>query len=138
MRLYGLPAGRDIRAKLLKRLTEVESFERFLHTTFPGQKRFSIEGTDVLVPMIDEIIGGAVKAGTREVIIGMAHRGRLNVLAHVLEKPYPAILSEFRHMKHEEGVPLTDTFGFGYTGDVKYHLGAEHVLDATAKALLLT
>jgi len=51
------------------------------------------------------------------------------MLAHVLEKPYATILSEFRHMKHEEGVPLTDTFGFGYTGDVKYHLGAEHVLD---------
>ena len=133
LRLYSLPAGRDIRAKLLKRLTEVESFERFLHTTFPGQKRFSIEGTDVLVPMVDEIIGGAVKAGTREVIIGMAHRGRLNVLAHILQKPYSAILSEFRHMKHEEGVPLTDSFGFGYTGDVKYHLGAEHVLDATSE-----
>jgi len=58
----------------------------------------------------------------------MAHRGRLNVLAHVLEKPYTAILSEFGHMKHEEGEPLTDSFGFGYTGDVKYHLGAEHIL----------
>ncbi|HEV2583424.1 MAG TPA: 2-oxoglutarate dehydrogenase E1 component [Ktedonobacteraceae bacterium] len=128
LRLYRLPDGRDARLNLLRRLTQVESFERFLHTTFPGQKRFSIEGTDVLVPMIDEIIRGAVNTGTREVIIGMAHRGRLNVLAHVLEKPYTTILSEFRHMKHEEGVPLTDTFGFGYTGDVKYHLGAEHQL----------
>jgi 2-oxoglutarate dehydrogenase E1 component len=128
LRLYRLPDGRDVRLNLLRRLTQVESFERFLHTAFPGQKRFSIEGIDVLVPMIDEIIRDAVTAGTREVIIGMAHRGRLNVLAHVLEKPYTAILSEFRHMKHEEGVPLTDTFGFGYTGDVKYHLGAEHVL----------
>jgi 2-oxoglutarate dehydrogenase E1 component len=128
LRLYRLPDGRDVRLQLLKRLTQVESFERFLHTSFPAQKRFSIEGLDVLVPMLDEIIGGAVASGIREVIIGMAHRGRLNVLAHVLEKPYAAILSEFRHMKHEEGVPLTDTFGFGYTGDVKYHLGAEHVL----------
>ncbi|HLX56903.1 MAG TPA: 2-oxoglutarate dehydrogenase E1 component [Ktedonobacteraceae bacterium] len=128
LQLYRLAPGRDIRYKLLQRLTQVEAFEHFLHTTFPGQKRFSLEGTDVLVPMIDEIIGNAVKAGTHEVIIGMAHRGRLNVLAHVLEKPYTNILSEFRHMKHEEGVPLTDTFGFGYTGDVKYHLGAEHVL----------
>src|SRR5437870_11706474 len=58
----------------------------------------------------------------------MAHRGSLNVLAHVLEKPYTAILSEFGHMKQEEGVPLTDSFGFGYTGDVKYHLGAETIL----------
>jgi 2-oxoglutarate dehydrogenase E1 component len=129
LQLYRLPDGREVRASLLKRLIQVESFERFLHTTFPGQKRFSIEGTDALVPMLDEIIRGAVAAGTREVIIGMAHRGRLNVLAHVLEKPYAAILSEFKHMRHEEGVPLTDTFGFGYTGDVKYHLGAQHVLD---------
>lgn len=126
---YGLAPGRDARFKLLQRLTQVEAFERFLHTTFPGQKRFSLEGTDVLVPMLDEIIHNAVREGTHEIIIGMAHRGRLNVLAHVLEKPYATILSEFRHMKHEEGVPLTDTFGFGYTGDVKYHLGAEHVFD---------
>ncbi len=114
--------------KLLERLTQVESFERYLHQTYPGQKRFSIEGTDVLVPMLDKIIDGAVESGAHEVIIGMAHRGRLNVLAHVLEKPYTKILSEFMHQKHEEGVPLTDTFGFGWTGDVKYHLGAEHIL----------
>jgi 2-oxoglutarate dehydrogenase E1 component len=129
LRQYRLAPGRDVRYKLLQRLTQVEAFERFLHTTFPGQKRFSLEGNDMLVPMLDEIIQNAVVEGTHEVIIGMAHRGRLNVLAHVLEKPYATILSEFRHMKHEEGVPLTDTFGFGYTGDVKYHLGAEYVLD---------
>src|SRR5260370_18427451 len=114
--------------KLLKRLTQVEAFERYLHQTYPGQKRFSIEGTDVLVPMLDEIIRGAIESGTGELIIGMAHRGRLNVLAHVLEKPYAAILSEFGHMKHEEGVPLTDSFGFGYAGYVKDQLCAEHIL----------
>jgi 2-oxoglutarate dehydrogenase E1 component len=124
---HGRPAA-DQSRKLLKRLTQVETFERYLHQTYPGQKRFSIEGTDVLVPMLDKIIDGAVESGAGEVIIGMAHRGRLNVLAHVLEKPYTAILSEFMHQKHEEGVPLTDTFGFGWTGDVKYHLGAEHIL----------
>jgi len=118
--------------KLLQRLTQVEVFERYLHQTFPGQKRFSLEGTDVLVPMLDEIILGAIESGSREVIIGMAHRGRLNVLAHVLGKSYIAILSEFGHAKHEEGVPLTDTFGFGWTGDVKYHLGAEQVLGEEA------
>jgi len=112
----------------LQRLTQVEVFERYLHQTFPGQKRFSLEGTDVLVPMLDEIMLGAIESGSREVIIGMAHRGRLNVLAHVLGKSYTEILSEFGHAKHEEGVPLTDTFGFGWTGDVKYHLGAEHIL----------
>ena len=124
---HGRPTA-DQSRKLLKRLTQVEGFERYLHQTYPGQKRFSIEGTDVLVPMLDKIIDGAVESGASEVIIGMAHRGRLNVLAHVLEKPYATILSEFMHQKHEEGVPLTDTFGFGWTGDVKYHLGAEHIL----------
>src|SRR3989440_1697709 len=118
--------------KLLQRLTQIEVFERFLHQTYPGQKRFSLEGTDTLVPMLDEISLGAVESGSSEVIIGMAHRGRLNVLAHVLGKSYTAILSEFGHAKHEEGVPLTDSFGFGWTGDVKYHLGAEHILGEEA------
>ncbi len=114
--------------RLLKRLTQVEVFERYLHQTFPGQKRFSLEGNDALVPMLDEIIREAAESGTQEIFLGMAHRGRLNILAHVLEKPYAEIISEFQHSKHEEGVPLTDTFGFGWTGDVKYHLGAEHIL----------
>ncbi|GCF09484.1 2-oxoglutarate dehydrogenase E1 component [Dictyobacter arantiisoli] len=113
--------------KFLKRLTQVETFERYLHQTFAGQKRFSIEGMDMLLPMLDEIIGGAIDSETKEVVIGMAHRGRLNVLAHVLGKPYAAILAEFSHSKHEEGIPLTDSFGYGWTGDVKYHLGAEHI-----------
>ena len=132
LELYRKSLDRASQQAVLKRLTQVEAFERFLHQTYPGQKRFSLEGTDVLVPMLDEIIQGAIESGTSEVIIGMAHRGRLNVLAHVLEKPYVAILSEFGHMKHEEGIPLTDSFGFGYTGDVKYHLGAEHILEEGA------
>src|SRR5579859_427448 len=126
--LYRETQGPTESRKLLQRLTQVEVFERYLHQTFPGQKRFSLEGTDVLVPLLDEIMLGAIESGSREVIIGMAHRGRLNVLAHVLGKSYTEILSEFGHAKHEEGVPLTDTFGFGWTGDVKYHLGAEHIL----------
>src|SRR5712664_1123915 len=124
LQLYRTSSDPAFRRNVLKRLTQVEVFERFLHQTYPGQKRFSLEGTDVFVPMLDEVIKAAIDCGTREVIIGMAHRGRLNVLAHVLEKPYAAILGEFGHMKHEEGVPLTDSFGFGWTGDVKYHLGA--------------
>ena len=128
LRLYhSMPNPIEAR-KLLKRLTQIEAFERYLHQTFPGQKRFSIEGTDALIPMLDEIIHAAIDSETRELIIGMAHRGRLNVLAHILEKPYGAILTEFGHAKREEGVPLTDTFGFGWTGDVKYHLGAEYIL----------
>jgi 2-oxoglutarate dehydrogenase E1 component len=104
---------------LLERLTEVEAFERFLHQTFLGQKRFSIEGTDMLVPMIDAIIRDAASADTHEVVIGMAHRGRLNVLAHNLGKPYSAILAEFQGPNHyNRGTYM------GWTGDVKYHLGA--------------
>ncbi len=128
LNLYRVTPSPGVSRKLLQRLTQVEAFERYLHQTYPGQKRFSLEGIDVLVPMLDEIISGAVESGTGKVIIGMAHRGRLNVLAHVLEKPYQAILAEFGHPKREEGVPLTDSFGFGWTGDVKYHLGAEHIL----------
>jgi len=128
LHLYQETQGQPASRKLLQRLTQVEIFERYLQQTYPGQKRFSIEGNDALVPMLDEIIAGAIESGTHDVIIGMAHRGRLNVLAHVLGKSYRAILAEFSHSKHEEGVPLTDTFGFGWTGDVKYHLGAEHVL----------
>jgi 2-oxoglutarate dehydrogenase E1 component len=128
LKLYRASPDPAFRRNVLRRLTQVEAFERYLHQTYPGQKRFSLEGTDVIVPMLDEVIKAAIDSGTYEAIIGMAHRGRLNVLAHVLEKPYAAILSEFGHMKHEEGVPLTDSFGFGYTGDVKYHLGAETVL----------
>lgn len=104
--------------ELLDRLTEVETFERFLHKTFPSQKRFSLEGTDMVIPMIDAIIRNAAAAGTREVVIGMAHRGRLNVLAHILGKPYSSILTEFLTPDYTK-----DTY-LGWTGDVKYHLGA--------------
>ncbi len=128
LQLYRQSSDPDTQRALLRRLTQVEVFERYLHQTFPGQKRFSLEGTDVLVPMLDDIIQAAIESSTCEVIIGMAHRGRLNVLAHVLEKLYAATLSEFGHMEHEEGVLLTDSFGLGYIGDVKYHLGAENIV----------
>src|SRR5579883_2421301 len=131
--LYRQPLDAATKRWLLERLSQVEAFERYLHQTFPGQKRFSIEGVDALVPMLDEIISSALDSETNEVIIGMAHRGRLNVLAHVLGKPYTAILAEFAHARHEEGTPLTDSFGFGWTGDVKYHLGAEHILGENAQ-----
>jgi 2-oxoglutarate dehydrogenase E1 component len=81
---------------LLERLSSVEGFERYLHRTFFGQKRFSVEGTDMLVPVLDEIIERAGNTGTAEVVIGMAHRGRLNVLTHVLGKPYAMILAGFQ------------------------------------------
>ena len=73
---------------LLERITEVETFEKFLHKAFPGKTRFSIEGLDVMVPILDELIADSADAGVRHVLIGMAHRGRLNVLAHVMRKSY--------------------------------------------------
>ncbi len=123
--LYRQPLDAATKRWLLERLSQVEAFERYLHQTFPGQKRFSIEGSDALVPMLDEIIHYAAERGTREVVMGMAHRGRLNVLAHVLEKPYTAILAEFLHPKHEEHTAASELTDDGWTGDVKYHLGAE-------------
>lgn len=117
------------RRKLLDCLTRVESFEKFLQQTFPGQTRFSIEGTDVLIPMLNEIVHGAAESGAEEVMIGMAHRGRLNVLAHILGKPYGAIISEFMHLKPKDGNSLHESFRFGWLGDVKYHLGAEYMLE---------
>lgn len=119
--------SKEKRISLLKRLTEVEGFESFLHKTFVGQKRFSIEGVDMLVPMLDELISEAVKSGTTNINIGMAHRGRLSVLAHVLGKPFELIFSEFQHAPNKELVPSEGSIGinYGWTGDVKYHLGAD-------------
>jgi 2-oxoglutarate dehydrogenase E1 component len=105
---------------LLDRITQVEVFERFLHRTFPGKTRFSVEGVDMLVPILDEIICGAADSGTRTTIIGMAHRGRLNVLAHVLQKPYTQILAEFKDPVGAQALRVDQ----GWMGDVKYHAGA--------------
>ncbi|MEC1376441.1 2-oxoglutarate dehydrogenase E1 component [Heyndrickxia sp. FSL K6-6286] len=112
---------------ILKRLSEVEGFEKFIHRTFVGQKRFSIEGLDSLVPLMDQIIHSSVKTGARTVNIGMAHRGRLNVLAHILEKPYELIFAEFQHAPNKDLIPSEGSIGitYGWTGDVKYHLGAD-------------
>ena len=106
---------------LLDRITQVESFERFLHRTFPGKTRFSVEGLDMLVPILDEVIADAAAAGTHHVLLGMAHRGRLNVLAHVLQKPYAQILAEFKDPVRKRTAYRIDR---GWTGDVKYHSGA--------------
>lgn len=118
------------RKDLLKRLVEVEGFERFLHKTFVGQKRFSIEGVDVLIPMLDELIKVALDHGTNSLMVGMAHRGRLNVLAHTLGKPYEKIFSEFHNSPNKELVPSEGSMGinYGWTGDVKYHLGGHRKL----------
>jgi 2-oxoglutarate dehydrogenase E1 component len=118
---------------LLDRLTDVEAFERFLHRTFPGKTRFSIEGLDMLVPILDEVIWDAAESGIRQAFIAMAHRGRLNVMAHVLGKPYDQILAEF---KDPIRGGLADE-GLKWSGDVKYHLGASRAVDGGEQVDLL-
>jgi 2-oxoglutarate dehydrogenase E1 component len=119
---YSVPLSADEKRRLLTRLTEVEGFERYLRRSFLGQKSFSIEGLDALVPMLDSAIELAAEDGAHEVVMGMAHRGRLNVLAHVIGRPYETILREFEGERTLEALPSQPA---GSSGDVKYHLGAE-------------
>ncbi|GAC1440128.1 MAG: multifunctional oxoglutarate decarboxylase/oxoglutarate dehydrogenase thiamine pyrophosphate-binding subunit/dihydrolipoyllysine-residue succinyltransferase subunit [Solirubrobacteraceae bacterium] len=116
------PPGAEEQRALLKRLVEVDAFERFLHKAYLGQKQFSIEGLDMTVPMLDEMIQLSAAHGGEEVVIGMAHRGRLNVLAHNLGRPYDTIFAEFEGASTLEAVT---TIPQGGTGDVKYHHGAQ-------------
>jgi 2-oxoglutarate dehydrogenase E1 component len=103
------------RRRILETLVASELFETFLHTKFLGQKRFSLEGGESLIPLLDHIVESAPAFGIREVVFGMAHRGRLNVLANILGKSYEAIFSEF-----EDSPNIHAPFG---SGDVKYHKG---------------
>ena len=121
---YRAPADPIDPIALLDRLTDVESFERFLHRTFPGKTRFSIEGLDMLVPILDEVLSEAAEAGLRHSFIAMAHRGRLNVMAHVMGKPYEQILAEFKDPIRND----LDLEGVQWSGDVKYHLGASRAI----------
>jgi 2-oxoglutarate dehydrogenase E1 component len=105
----------DERAHVLERLSAAEMFERFLHTRFVGQKRFGLEGAESLIPLLDTIVEESPDQGVREYVIGMAHRGRLNVLANILGKSYEMIFSEFEDIEDIEA-----PFG---SGDVKYHKG---------------
>ncbi|GAC1464438.1 MAG: 2-oxoglutarate dehydrogenase E1 component [Isosphaeraceae bacterium] len=112
----------DLRKKrrIILKLNAAELFETFLSTHYVGQKRFSLEGGEMLIPLLDSIIERSSHYGVREIVLGMPHRGRLNVLANILNKPYGMIFAEF-----EENLPET----VGGDGDVKYHLGfsADHV-----------
>src|SRR5438105_4505487 len=103
--------------RILKKLNDAEAFEKFLHTKYVGHKRFSLEGAESLIPMLDYLFNAATDDGVIESVIGMAHRGRLNVLANILGKSYEKIFHEF-----EGDVDPNTTQG---SGDVKYHLGAE-------------
>ena len=119
---YRRPLSRDERVRLLARLSQVEGMERYLRRVFLGQKQFSVEGLDVMIPMLDEAIELAAAAGAHEVVLGMAHRGRLNVLAHIVGRPYETILREFEGERTIEAVVSSEEGG---SGDVKYHLGAQ-------------
>ncbi len=101
---------------VLRRLTEVDGLERFHGRQYQGYKRFSIEGTDAMVPMLDEAIACAAANGARRIVIGMAHRGRINVLVHVMGMSYDEMFGEFEGRPGEASEEAT-------TGDVKYHLG---------------
>ncbi len=112
---------------MLDELTRVEAFEHLLHRAFPGKTRFSIEGLDMMVPLLNEMLRQSAQLDIRRILIGMAHRGRLNVLTHVLQKPYEQILAEFKD-------PVGSTYAsdresLGWTGDVKYHTGAYRTMD---------
>ena len=89
-------------------------FENFIHKKFVGAKRFSLEGGEALIPGLDAVIEKGAELGIEEFVIGMAHRGRLNVLANIMEKPYERIFKEFYATEYEDDISL---------GDVKYHLG---------------
>ncbi len=106
---------REQKVKILKDLHYAELFERFLHTRYAGEKRFSLEGAETLIPLLEAIVERAPDAGVREIILGMTHRGRLNVLANILRKPYEEIFAQF------EKNYLPDSMDGD--GDVKYHLG---------------
>jgi 2-oxoglutarate dehydrogenase E1 component len=111
------PLDGATKRRILQKLNDAEAFERFLHTKYVGHKRFSLEGAESLIPMLDFLFNEAAADGVVEGVIGMAHRGRLNVLANTLEKSYEQIFREF-----EGDIDPTSREG---SGDVKYHLGAE-------------
>ncbi len=118
---YRRPLSPEEKKRVLARLTDAEALEVYLHRAFIGAKSFSIEGLDTLVPMLDESFGLAADAGVRDVFMGMAHRGRLNVLAHAVGRPYYEILAEF---EGEKDIDVVTARPRGGTGDVKYHQGA--------------
>jgi 2-oxoglutarate dehydrogenase E1 component len=132
---YRQPLPAAAKRDLLERLSRVETFERYLRRAFLGQKQFSIEGLDVLVPMLDAALELAAEAGAHETVIGMAHRGRLSVLAHTIGQPYEEILREFEGERTLEAVVGDPEGG---TGDVKYHLGAEGLRTTVAGEIALT
>src|ERR1700730_9923715 len=118
---YTLPPSPEERVRLLGRLTKVDAMDRYLRRSFLGQKTFSIEGLDAMVPMLEQLLTMIAGDGIAETVMGMAHRGRLAVIAHVVNRPYESILNAFELGEVRRVVGMTDK---DPTGDVKYHLGA--------------
>jgi 2-oxoglutarate dehydrogenase E1 component len=129
------PLEPERRAALLRRLSQAEALEQYLRKSFLGQKQFSLEGLDVVVPMLDEAIELAAADGAHEVVIGMAHRGRLNALAHTVGRPYESILREF---EGERTIDAVVSDPEGGTGDVKYHLSASGTRHTAAGEIEVT
>ncbi len=123
-------AGHDEQVQILSRLNIAEAFEMFLQTKFVGQRRFSLEGAESLIPLLDAVLTKAAEASLDEAVLGMAHRGRLNVLANIVGKSYAQIFGEF-----EGNLDPRTTHG---SGDVKYHLGAEGIFKASDGATIKT
>ncbi|MBT5976004.1 MAG: 2-oxoglutarate dehydrogenase E1 component [Flavobacteriales bacterium] len=122
--------SKENKLKILRKLNEAVGFESFLHKKFIGQKRFSLEGGEALIPALDVVSNYGSELGVEEIVIGMAHRGRLNVLANVLKKTYADLFSEFEGKEYEDNL---------FDGDVKYHLGySSEFLAETGKKLQLT
>jgi multifunctional 2-oxoglutarate metabolism enzyme len=122
------PFSADEKRALLRRLIDVFAFERFIQKAYLGQKMFSIEGLDAVVPMIDALVGQSRAGGAEEVVIGMAHRGRLSVLVHNLGRSPESIMAEFEGAKALDRVKAIAAIPHSGTGDVKYHYGAEGVV----------
>jgi len=126
-RHYRPPAGAWDPRALLERLTQIETFEQFLHRVFPGKTRFSIEGLDMLLPMLDEIKERAARSRIHSILIGMAHRGRLTIMNQLLGRPTDQILTMFKDPAQRDALDGLNTMG--WTGDVKYHAGDHHAID---------
>jgi 2-oxoglutarate decarboxylase len=118
---YRMPFNAESKRRLLQRLTKVEAMERYLRRTFLGQKTFSAEGVDAMIPMLEALVSVIAADGIGEVVMGMAHRGRLATIAHVVNRPYGAILVAFERGELRRAVA---TLNDAPTGDVKYHIGA--------------
>lgn len=116
----------EIKLRILDRLVEASGFEDYLHKKFVGQKRFSLEGSESIIPALDAIIARGGAYDVNDIVLGMAHRGRLNVLTNIMKKPYSQVFREFNAQNYEEEIKY---------GDVKYHLGYNNTIDYEGRSL---